>query len=238
MLHKTKGIVLHTLPYNDQYTIITMYTYDFGRTSYILPNTHGRKPKVSRALMQPLSIIEMEVEHLNSRDLQRIKEAKSVYHLQYNPIKSAITLFLSEVLYRVIQEKEANHPLFDYLFHSIKWLDIASDGIANFHLTFLFQLSTHLGIQPNGESYKNGYIFDLSNSVFTNTVPEHGNYLNKEDSIVFYRLLRMNYENMVLYTFTRQERTGIIRHIIEYYRRHLSDFPEVKSLSIMQSLFD
>ena len=241
MLHKTRGIVLHSLPYNDKYLIINMYTEDFGRVSYMIYNTHRKKSKVSRALLQPLSVIEMEVEHLNNRDLQRIKEVKPglvVTQMHIHPVKNALSLFLSEVLYRIIQEKEPNRPLFDYLYSSIKWLDIADKGIANFHLAFLLQLSTYLGIHPNGGSYKKGCFFDLLNGVFSESLPEHNNYLNKEDSIIFERLLRINYENMALFAFTRHERAGIIRHIIEYYRLHLTDFPEIKSLTVMQSLFD
>jgi DNA repair protein RecO (recombination protein O) len=183
----------------------------------------------------------MEVEHLNNRDLQRIKEARSglsITQLHFNPVKNALSLFLSEALYRIIQEKEANRPLFDYLYRSIKWLEIADKGIANFHLAFLIQLSAYLGIHPNSGSYKTGRFFDMRNGVFSESLPEHNNYLNKEESLVFGRLLRINYENMALYSFTGHERTGIIRHIIEYYRIHLSDFPEIKSLAVMQSLFD
>ena len=240
MLHKTRGIVFHSLPYNDKYIIINMYTEDFGRVSYMISNTHSRKSKVPRALIQPLSVIEIEVEHLNNRDLQRIKEAKpglTATQLHYHPVKNALSLFLAEVLYRIIQEKEANRPLFDYLYRSIKWLDIADKGIANFHLAFLLQLSAYLGVHPNGSSYKKGSFFDLRNGIFSEALPEHNDYLSKEDSVVFESLLRINYENMALYTFTGRERSGIINHIIEYYRMHLSDFPEIKSLTVMQSIF-
>ena len=241
MLYKTKGIVLHSLQYNDKYIILNMYTKDFGRAAYMVLNTRGRKSKVPRALLQPLSILDIEVEHLNNRDLQRIKEAKydfAATQLHFNPAKNAMSLFLSEVLYRIIQEKEPNHPLFDYLYRSIKWLDIADEGIANFHLAFLLQLSAYIGIHPNGNSYKAGSYFDLINGVFIGSIPDHKYFLNKEESIVFERLLRLNYENMALYSFTRQERISIIRHIIEYYKLHLNDFPEIKSLAVMQSLFD
>jgi DNA repair protein RecO (recombination protein O) len=218
-----------------------MYTEGFGRVPYLISSTHGKRAKVARALLLPLSILDMEVEHLDNRDMQRIKEAKSDYpftQLQCHPVKNAIALFLSETLYRVIQERESNLLLFNYLYRSIKWLEIADAGIANFHLTFLFQLSFYLGIRPDGKSYKPGCFFDLLNGVFTDSMPEHKHYLNREESIVFERLLRINYENMAVYSFTGQERTNIIRHIIQYYRLHLSDFPEIKSLSVMQSLFN
>jgi DNA repair protein RecO (recombination protein O) len=240
MLHKTKGIVLHTLPYNDKYMIANIYTEDFGRASYLTSGTHGKRAKVPRALLFPFSILDMEVEHLNNRDIHRIREAKSGYfftHLYRHPVKNAIALFLAEILYRVIQERESNRPLFDYLCRSIKWLEMADDGVANFHLTFLLQLSAYLGIRPNGNAGKSDCFFDLLNGVFTDCIPAHNHYLGLEDSIVFRRLLRINYENMAVYSFTGQERTNIIRHIIQYYRLHLFDFPEIKSLAVMQSLF-
>lgn len=240
MLHKTKGIVLRTFPYNDKYIIINMYTEYFGRVSYMTSNSHGKRAKVPHALLQPLSILDMEVEHLNNRDIHRIKEVKSDYpfsQIHCHPVKNAIALFLSEILYRIIQERESNPPLFDYLCRSIKWLDIADAGIANFHLTFLLQLSVYIGIRPNGKSYKPDCFFDLLNGVFTDSIPEHNHYLNKEESLVFERLLRINYENMAVYSFTGQERSAIIRQIIQYYRLHLSDFPQIKSLAVMQSLF-
>ena len=241
MLHKTRGIVLHSLPYNDKYMIITMYTEAFGRTAYLSANVRGKKTNVSRALMQPLSVLDLEVDHRNTRDIHRIKEAKSAFiisQLSYHPVKNAITLFLSEVLFRIIQEKEANPALFDFLFRSIKWLDIADAGIANFHLTFLLQLAAYLGIRPSIKSYKANTFFDMLNGVFSETIPAHTHYLSQNDSVVFERLLRMSYENMALYTFTRSERAAIIRQIIDYYRLHLPGFPEIKSLPIMQSLFD
>ena len=241
MLHKTKGVVLHNLPYNDSFRIVTVYTELFGRIAYMVSNARSKKIKMSLSLLQPLSALELEVEHLNNRDLQRIKEVKSgfiITHIHYHPVKNAIALFLSEVLYRIIQEKEANHALFDYLWCSIHWLEIANAGIANFHLTFLLQLAAYLGIRPSNKTFKTGSYFDLLNGVFSTAVPPHDIFLSVNDSLVFESLLRMNYENMSLFTFNRQERVAIARHIIQYFRLHLSDFPEIKSLAVLQSLFE
>ena len=42
MLCKTRGIVLHAIPYNDKYSIIYMYTEAFGRTSYLVARSRGK----------------------------------------------------------------------------------------------------------------------------------------------------------------------------------------------------
>lgn len=241
MLNKTRGIVLRTIPYNDKYSIIHIYTEAFGRVSYLVGRP-GKRSKVSKALFIPLSPLEMEVEHMNKRDLQRIKETRmcfSINDICRRPIKNVLALFLSEILFQVMKEyTEPDKRLFSYLYESIHLLEYTDKGIANFHLVFLLGLPRFLGISPNTESYQTGSYFDMLNGVFTSQVPTHRHYLNKEESAFFSRLLRIRYENMSLYSFSRQDRTRIIQHILEYYRLHLPDFPEIKSLPILQSLFD
>ena len=213
MLCKTRGIVLHTIPYNDKYSIIYMYTEAFGRASYLVSRSRGKKSTVSKALFIPLSVC-------------------------CDPVKNVLALFLSEVLFRVVKDTEPDPRLFDYLYESIHLLEYADKGIANFHMVFLLGLLHHLGIFPNMESHRVGYYFDMLNGVFTDHIPMHRHYLNKVESAFFSRLLRISFENMSLYGFSRQERARIIHRILEYYRLHLPDFPEIKSLSVMQSLFD
>ena len=59
MLCKTRGIVLHSIPYNDKYSIIYMYTEAFGRASYLVARSRGKKSSVSKALFMPLSVVEI-----------------------------------------------------------------------------------------------------------------------------------------------------------------------------------
>jgi DNA repair protein RecO (recombination protein O) len=218
-----------------------MFTEDFGRVAYLVYYNAGKKSKIPRSVLSPLAILNIEAEHFNNRDIHKLKEARlecNLTQLFLNPSKNAIALFLSEVLYRVLQEKEPNAKLFNYLYNSINQLDLIREGVGNFHLTFLFKLSNYLGITPNKDDYKSGCFFDLRGGVFTDIEPNHDSYLSREDSIVFARLLKMSFENMSVFVFSRREKADILRHILSYYKLHLADFPNIKSLDIMQSLFD
>lgn len=241
MLCKTRGIVLHSIPYNDKYSIIYMYTEAFGRASYLVSRGRGKKSAVSRSLFMPLSVVEMEVEHLAKRDLHRIRETKLCFPLTdlfCNPVKNMLALFLSEVLFRVVKETEPDPRLFDYLCESIQLLEIVEAGVANFHLVFLLRLLYYMGVYPNADSYVPGSYFDMQNGVFIDHIPMHRHYLNREESTIFARLLKISFENMSVYTFSRKDRISVINRIFEYYRLHLPEFPEIKSLAVMQSLFD
>ena len=237
----TRGIIIHSTLYNDKYSIIHVYTELYGRVSYLTARQRKQKTRVSNAHFMPLTIVEMEVEHLKKREIQRIKEMHIYYplvNIPAHPVKNAMALFLTEILYRILQTTESDPKLFDYLCNSIRFFEILEQGIANFHLVFLMRLARYLGIFPNAESYTPSSYVDLLNGIFTDQKPSHPHYLNKEESVIFSRMLRMNYENMALYAFSRKERTMIIQHVLDYYRLHSIDFPEIKSLSVMQSLFD
>ncbi|MEG0039492.1 MULTISPECIES: DNA repair protein RecO [Bacteroides] len=242
MLQKTIGIVLHTLKYNDTSNIIEMYTELFGRASFLVSVPRSRKSAVKSVLFQPMSIIEFEADFRPNSTLYRIKEAKSYYpfsSVPYDPYKSAIALFLAEFLCRAIREEAENRPLFAYLLHSVTWLDESDEGFANFHLVFLMRFSRFLGLYPNLDDYHEGDYFDMLNAGFVSTRPQlHSSFIEPDESKRLIALMRMNYETMHLFTMNRAERARCLVILNEYYRLHLPDFPVLKSLSVLQELFD
>ncbi|OAV66922.1 DNA repair protein RecO [Bacteroidales bacterium Barb6] len=241
MPDKTRGIVLHSIPYSDKYSIIYMYTEAFGRASYIVARNRGKKSSVSKSLFIPLSVLEMEVEHRPKRDLHRIRECKTCFpfmDISRNPIKNMLAQFLSELIYRAVKETEPDPRLFDYLYTSVHLLEHTEQGIANFHIAFLLGLLRRLGIFPHLETYRKDYLFDMPNGIFVDTPPAHPHCLNADESSILSRLLRISYENMNLYAFSRRERVSLIHRILDYYRLHLPEFPEIKSVAVLQTLFD
>jgi len=240
MLYKTRGIVLNSLPYNDTYAITLIYTEEFGRASYLTTQSKSRKSKVPRALFHPLAVLDLEVEHQNLRSIQRIREIKihiPLVALLTDPVKSALGIFLAELISKVVREEQTNRALFDFLLQSVQVLELTNASPANFHLVFMIRLSRLLGFYPDASNYQKGMFFDMRNGVFTEHKPAHINFLLPDESAVFYNLLRMSYENMTAFQFSGRERQAIIHRILDYYRLHLSDFPEIKSLEVLHDVF-
>ncbi len=135
MLQKTKGIVLHTLKYNDTSIIVDMYTELSGRASFLVAVPRSRKAAVKSVLFQPLSFIEFEADYRPNATLYRIKEAKSFIPFLLFPM-TRINLqwhFSCQSFFiRAIREEAENRPLFAYLQHSIIWLDECGRGICQF----------------------------------------------------------------------------------------------------------
>ena len=241
MLQKTSGIVLHTIKYNDSSNIVDVYTESGGRMSFLVPIPRSKKAAVKTVLFQPLSIIDFEMEVRLNTNLHRICEAKLLFpfnSIPYNPFKSAIALFIAEFLYRALREETENIPLYAYLLNSIQWLDGCERNFANFHLVFLMRLSRFLGLYPNTEEYHRGDYFDLLNAEFTSRKPFHNSFLRSDEAYKLLQLIRMNYETMYLFEMSRSERNRCLTIINEYYRLHLPDFPILKSISVLQEMFD
>jgi DNA repair protein RecO (recombination protein O) len=238
---KVKAIVLHTQPYNDTTNVVHLYTEHFGRASYLAGKSLNKRSALKGAFFQPLSLVEVEVEHRPNRSLQRIREIRCFHPfigIPFEPTKNAIALFLAEVLYRCLRDPQKDPVLFDYLVRSIQLLDLCHEGLANFHLVFLLRLTRFLGFYPNAEENRPDWYFDLQGGCFVPHQPFHNAWLNPADSARLVRLLHMNFENAAAFRFSRSERVNVLRQIINYYRLHLTEFPEIRSLAVLQELFE
>jgi len=49
--------------------------------------------------------------------------------------------------------------------------------------------------------------------------------------------MRMNFETMRLFEFSRTERNKCVDLMLSYYRLHIPGFPELKSLPVLKTLF-
>ncbi len=240
MIQKTRGLVLHTIKYTDNSVISHIYTEAFGRLSFLLSGTRGKKSSVRINLLQHLSILEMEVYIKQARDLQRVKEIKiheSFSSIPYDPVKNAVALFLAEVLYRTLQEQESNLPLFSYLLNSVKIFDLSERGYASFHLLFLVGLTRHLGFFPRNNYTSSREYFDIENAVFTETRPLHPYFLAPPASRFLPVLMGFSFEEMDKVKLNGAMRNILLTGILDFYRFHLPGMGQVKSLSVLKEVF-
>lgn len=240
MFHKTQGIVLSATKYNDRFSIAQVFTSDFGRMAYLLPISKSKKRKINPALFFPLSVLDLEVEHFPLRQIHRLKDVQRqfpLYSINVNVVKLSITFFLSEFLTKVLQETNENRVIFSFIKNSILTLEQKEKGLANFHLAFMFNLAQFLGITPNLDNYTKYSFFDLINGEFTQETPLHTHFLNSRQSSYLNVLKRINYNNMHLYGLSQSDRNILINYMLDYYRMHVYDFNEIKSLEVLRELY-
>ena len=240
MLTKTQAIVLHSLKYGETRLIVDMFTRSQGRQSFIVSIPKSVKGKIKKQLFQPLTLLEIESDLRPKLQLQKLSDvrlASPFSSIPFDPNKLSISLFIAEFLYYALRSEQHNEPLFDYIVNSIQWLDAQTDRFANFHLVFLMRLSRFLGFYPNLEHYQSGDYFDLRESVFLSTPPVHRDFLHPQEAEKIQLMMRMDFPTMHLFRMSHQERNRLLEVSLIYYRLHLPDFPELKSVSVLQELY-
>ena len=241
MLHKTRGIVLHQINYSETSVIAKIYTEQFGLQSYIVRGVRKAKSKVSRSLLQHLSLVDMIVYHKEKSNIQNIKEIKPNIQLQSIPFeitKGAIAIFVNEVLYNSVKEEEANPGLFKFIFESVKLLDETKTKYVNFHLLFMIKLTKFLGFFPRGNYSSSKTFFDMEEGVFCDNKPMHGNYITEPLSRKFVELLKTELTEHTSLILNQKERQDILQKLIDYYRLHLPVFRETKSHHILREVLE
>ncbi|NCD68713.1 DNA repair protein RecO [Mucilaginibacter agri] len=239
MLHKTLGIVFKVTDYQESSVIVQVFTEKFGMQSYIINGVKKPKAKISRNILQPLHLLDMVVYHKGYDTVQRIKELKSAVVLQtipYDVVKSSIVIFLNEVLYKSVKMQSPDEQLFEYIFHSIEWLDNRQGNLVNFHLVFLVGLTRYLGFYPDDSNTAGCDYFDMKDGVFTRYKPDGVQYLSPPHTQNFNALLKFNYDDMHQLKLNNDERRYLIGKLMDYYALHIEGFGNIRSNEILEEV--
>ena len=238
--YKARGIVLHTLKYGDSSMVAYLLTDLFGRQNYMVPGVRSARGHGSKlALFQPMFAVEFEGLESPRMQLHRFREVHNGLVLQSMPFdvrKSTIALFMAEVLYRLVKESEPNAPLFDFVWRSVSALDALQEGVANFHLWFLSNLSRYLGFSP-GNSYLPGAWFDIREGVYTPVHPVHEAVLSCDDARILHQLLACDVDALAGIGLNRHQRVNYLNALLVFYGYHLDAIHAVQSVRILQEVF-
>lgn len=237
---KTKAIVLRTVKYGDSRMIVDMLTASVGRVSFACSLSKTNRGKIKKQLFQPLTLLDIVFDLRRNMELQRLKDVRISHpfiSLPFDAGKLSIGLFLAEFLLYATKGEQDGSQLEEFTEKSLLWLDNAVDGFANFHLVFMIHVSLFIGFYPNLEGYTDGAWFDMRDGSFTLACPLHPDYLSPADSRLILLITRMNFDNMRLFRISREERNRCLDVIMTYYRLHVPNFPELRSLDVLRELF-
>ena len=240
MFVKSRGIVLHTIKYNDAQIICHVLTEQAGSVAFMVRICRSPRAAVRHTLFQPMALLELEWNQRAAGGLRHpraVQTATPLVSIPFHPHKAAIALFLSEFLYHATRGEDPSPGLFAYIYRSVEWLDTCRGSFANFHLVFLLRLAHFLGFEPNLPTARAGYYFDLEAGSFVPDRPPHAHSVAPEDAARLPLLMRMDYGTMHLFRFSGTERSRLLEQINAYYRLHIPDFPELKSLAVLRELF-
>lgn len=215
MKSKAELIVLNHTKFGENSIVLHTLSSEYGRRGFLVKVN----PKTAMALFLPLNILEAEVTENPRSNLWFARNFVSVAPLngiRSNIHKNTMTLFMSEVLYRVIKDQTNEDGLADWLKGQILTLDALQSDFANFHLLFLLGLCSALGFNPDTSSL----------------APFADKHLKSMEA-----LLKLPFTEALLYPLSGIDRNTIADCILRYMEFHTESAVNIRSLAVLREIY-
>ena len=239
-IEKIIGIVTDVVKHSDKHNVVTLYTRDHGRVALLSAAGSGKMARVRNASLMPLSVISADINFVATRELQFLgKFTREILwkHIYFNPVKSAIGMFISEFINCYVRQSPPDPDMWDYMVRAISTLDSAGRGVANLHLAFLIDMLTYAGIRPDLPREGEDNWFDMQAGTMTIFPPRHRNTLTPSQAEILTTLSRLNLRTYRVFHFTGAQRRELLNGILTYYSLHYPGLNNLKSPDILSEIF-
>ena len=216
MTSDTELIVLHTTKFGENSLVVHTLSRDYGRRSFLVKGI-GKKSMMS--LFLPLNVLEADVVETNKSTLFTACSLTAKHPLlgiRNNMFKNSMTMFMSEVLYRVVKDGAYEQGLFEWCEKDILLLDAIQTDFSNFHIRFLLELTVALGFSPEAQ--------DL--------IPFVGEHYPVEE-----KFMTLPFAESMLIPLSGAVRNEIAEEILRYIEYHTESSVNVNSLKVLRELF-
>lgn len=215
MKSKAELIVLNHTKFGENSIVLHTLSGEYGRRGFLVRVS----PKTAMALFLPLNILEAEVTENPKSDLWYARNfilLNPLNGIRGNIHKNTMTLFMSEVLYRVVKDQTNEDGLAAWVKKRILTLDALESDFSNFHLLFLLELCAALGF--NADSI--------------GLAPFSGVRLKQIES-----LLALPFGEALLFPLTGAARNEIAEDILKYIEYHTESTVKIRSLSVLREIY-
>jgi DNA repair protein RecO (recombination protein O) len=238
MLFSAKAIVIKTVKYSESSVIAKLYTRKFGIQSYMVRGVRTSKNSTFKpAQLLYLNLLEIVAYHKQNTEIQNIKEIRctpALINLHTDFIKTAIGMFMAELLHKCIVEEEPNEVLFDFVQECIIQLDQSTVSTSLFPCWFMIHLSRFLGFEPKGEITQEE-IFDMEEGAFTSSAL--GLHIIPHPlSKLLFELKESSPETFHRIASSPVQRNELLEHLITYYKLHHLNIGEIKSHRVLRDV--
>lgn len=217
--------------------MVRIFTETFGLKSFLVRSGSRTKSNIT-SLFQPFTIVELSTVVKENKGLWQLKDlrlAVPFISIPFDPIKASVVLFLNEIVHKTIADDYENDSLYQFLEHSLQYLD-HKEKVGNFHLWFLIQLTKQYGFFPSIISEGDTY-FDLAQGISVPLRPAHPHYLQGDWKVIWEKLCSSNATEADQIKLTGDGRHFLLDLLLTYFKLHLQDMREIKSLEVLRQMF-
>ena len=208
-------IVLHYTKFGENSVVLHTLSREYGRRSFLVRGAGKRM----MSLILPMNVLEADIIESSKSSLYTARNLCARYPLngiRSNLYKNTMTMFVSEVLYRVVKDGASEPGLYEWCEKQIMLLDALEEGFSNFHIRFLLELSIALGFSPDPSGLK----------------PFVG-----DDFGTVSGFLSLPFAESMLLPLSGQVRNRICDALLRYIEFHTESTLTVNSLKVLREVF-
>lgn len=236
-LLKTRAIALHHIRYSDNSAIVKMFTRELGLRAVMVRSVFRQKNSKSN-LIRPFTLLDLEVKASSKSDILtsiNLERGCPQSGFQGEFTKSAVVMFLSEIVYKSLEDSYVNEGLFDFIWEAVKFLD-QEELNPNFHLIFLVELIKRYGMYPQLPCSPRDLYFDMEGGIYQDF--KGGNYcLDQSLSEIVLTILGTDFEGLSSLEISALQRQSGLRSLVDYLRLHVSGLNEINSQTVLETVF-
>lgn len=239
MIQATRGIVFHTTRYSETSAIVKIFTEESGLMSFLVKGLYSKKSKIRSAMFGHLTLLDLVIESREHKSLHYIREVginQFATDFQQSISRSAVVLFINELLYKSVKEEECNRPLFEFINSSLQLLENKGIPVQAFHLLFMLKLTRYLGFLPRIAKTDAGSFFDMEEGLFLDSEPLHRYFISGPPAAALEQMQSMDFQDLRDFTISKPVRDELLDRLLDYYRLHIPEMGEMKSVKVLQEL--
>ena len=232
-----KGIILKTTNYSDTQKIIHVYSLEKGYLSFISPSSIFKRKHRPVHLLQ---IVEIEYFENAQGSLHKLRSSTAISNLPslyFDIFKMNILLLWGEILNLLLRNEGKNEALFQFIAHSLEYLNTTKEDTANFNLFFLYRLPALLGYRIDTQSWQEGYVFDINNGSFRASETSTPYISGPNTARIIHRIFTCEVGEIGEIPLNRQARNILLDVILLFFSIHLNIDFNIKSIRVIREIF-
>jgi len=228
-------IVLSSTAHGDDSHIVRVFSRTLGVIPLWVRIGKSKRARGEWAKWHPLALL--EVRSLSRKGSEGLFRASSVERsLRLDAIhsdvrRSAVAFFLAEFLWRTFPEEAAHPEVVDWTWQWVEVLD-QTDRPASVHVRYLAGMTKLLGIAPEAAPAKPYHGLELGTGEYVEV--NHGDemHLSPAATRTYWQLIQG-----VQSPIPAAEQRELVRGMVRYIQLHLSGERPLKSLEVLEAIF-
>ncbi|MFC6268227.1 DNA repair protein RecO [Frigoriflavimonas asaccharolytica] len=229
-MHNLQGFLLSYVKFGENDAVLHFFTKENGFQTFFLKGIYSSKNK-KKAYLLPLNELQLTINNnFKSGSLSHISRLELIVNRDLNTKvqANAILFFVADFLNQILKLENKNVYIYKALENFLE--ELRANNYQS-HLIFLYSLLEILGFDPL-----------LSSEEFLN--PESGNFENDISHPIFnreisalYKILAVS-EDIFTVKIPSKLKKLFLDSLLIYFKCHLTDFREPKSLEILKQIFE